>query len=206
MTVYPWAAIGEKPNNVVGRAARRQSADASLGQRADAGRSPSGRAIMMKRTEATFAIPRCWTWLVLPALLLSVGCGGPKGAISGRVTYLDKPLPRGGTITFFGPENRVVGTSVISSDGTYSMVKVPAGPATITVTAPITIIKDPNAPKLPPVSTEKGGKQKALIKRSREQKQSGIRWALPDKYSMPEQSGLTYTVQPGSQEYNIDLK
>jgi hypothetical protein len=161
---------------------------------------------MMKRTEATFAIPRCWTWLVLPALLLSVGCGGPKGAISGRVTYLDKPLPRGGTVTFFGSENRVVGSSVISSDGTYSMVKVPAVPVTITVTAPMAIIRDPNAPKLPPPSTEKGGKQKELIKRSREQKRSTTRLIIPDKYSMPEKSGLTYTVQPGSQEYNIDLK
>lgn len=162
---------------------------------------------MMKRTEATFAIPRCWTWLVLPALLLSVGCGGPKGDVSGRVTYLDKPLPKG-TVTFFGSENRVVGSSVISSDGTYSMVKVPAGPVTITVAAPIITIRDPNAPKLPPPSTEKGGKQKELIKRSREKRKSGAgtRLEIPAKYGMPEQSGLTYTVQPGSQEHNIDLK
>jgi hypothetical protein len=160
---------------------------------------------MMKRTEATFAIPRCWTWLVLPALLLSVGCGGPKGAISGRVTYLDKPL-QAGTVTFFGSENRQVGSSVIAKDGTYSMVKVPAGPVTITVTAPVAIIRDPNAPNLPPATTEKGGKQKELIKRRREQKQSLTRLIIPEKYSTPEQSGLTYTVQPGSQEHNIDLK
>ncbi|HEY7424254.1 MAG TPA: carboxypeptidase-like regulatory domain-containing protein [Gemmataceae bacterium] len=160
---------------------------------------------MMKRAEATFGVPRCWTWLVLPAILLSLGCGGPKGAVSGRVTYLDKPLP-GGTVTFFGSENRVAGSSDISLDGIYSMVKVPTGPVTITVTAPTAFIRDPNAPKLPPVPTGKGEKQKGWEKRIVELRKTGIRLTIPAKYSMPEQSGLTYTVQPGSQEHNIDLK
>ena len=57
-----------------------------------------------------------------------------------------------------------------------------------------------------PAGTGKGEKKKEMEKRSRELRQTGIRLTIPAKYSMPEQSGLTYTVQPGSQEYPIDLK
>jgi hypothetical protein len=33
-----------------------------------------------------------------------------------------------------------------------------------------------------------------------------IRLNVPAKYGLPDQSGLTYTVQPGSQDHNIDLE
>ena len=69
---------------------------------------------MRKRGEAVFRIPRLLTCLVLPALLLSVGCGASKGDVSGKVNYRGKPLPAG-TVTFFGADDRVVGSSQVSA-------------------------------------------------------------------------------------------
>jgi hypothetical protein len=132
----------------------------------------------------------------LPALLLSVGCGGSKGDVSGKVTYLGKPLPAG-TVTFFGADDRVVGSSQVSDAGDYSMTKVLAGPVKITVTVPAAI-RDPSAP--PP---SKGGKKK---EKDPAEEQHMIHLDVPAKYRFPNQSGLTYTVQPGPQEHSIDLK
>jgi hypothetical protein len=161
---------------------------------------------MMKRGETAFGIQMCRTWLVLPSLLFSLGCGDPKGEISGKVTYQDKPIP-GGTVTFFGAEDRVVGSAPISAEGIYSVAKVPAGPVKITVTAPTIVTRDPKAPPLSPLPTGKGtARRKAIEKRERDMWESNIRMDIPAKYSMPDQSGLTYTVQPGKQEYPIELK
>jgi hypothetical protein len=147
--------------------------------------------------EAVFGMPRLGTGLALSALLLCLGCGGPKGDVSGKVTWRSKPLPAG-TVTFFGPEDRVIGNSQISADGEYTIPKVPAGPVRITVTVPPSV-RDPSAP--PP---SKGGKKKG--KDLTEERRSIIRLDVPAKYRMPDQSGLTYTVQPGPQEHNIDLQ
>jgi hypothetical protein len=154
---------------------------------------------MRKRGEEIFGMTRRRRhWLVLPALLLSLGCGGPKGDISGKVIHRGKPLPAG-TVTFFNSEGQVVGSSQISDKGDYVMTRVPPGPVKITVAAPYTI---PN-PAAPPA---KGGKTKKDVKTVRQEESSVIRLDVPAKYSMPDQSGLTYTVQPGAQEHNLDLQ
>jgi hypothetical protein len=155
---------------------------------------------MRKQGYALFGRLRLWTWLVLPALLLCLGCGGRKGEVSGKVTYRGKPLPAG-AVTFFGPGDQMVGSAAIFADGAYRIPKVPVGPVRITVSAPATI-RDPKAPQ------RKGGKRidphdrKAI----EEAKKSLIRLDVPSKFGLPDQSGLTYTVQPGSQEHNIDLE
>jgi hypothetical protein len=162
---------------------------------------------MRKQVEAAFAIPRRRIWLVGPVILLSLGCGGgPKGDVSGKVTYLGKPLP-GGAVTFFGAENRVVGSSSVSAEGDYSMVKVPAGPVKITVTVmdvPVQFSKDKGniAGKVP--SPPEGANPE--LPKWKPQQRSPNPVSIPAKYKMPDQSGLTYTVQPGKQEYSIDLK
>jgi hypothetical protein len=133
----------------------------------------------------------------LPAFLLSVGCGASKGDVSGKVNYRGKPLPAG-TVTFFGADDRVVGSSQVSAAGDYSMTKVLAGPVKITVTVP-PAIRDPSAPPPP-----KGGKKKEQD--PKEEERFLIHLDVPAKYRFPDQSGLTYTVQPGKQEHTIDLK
>jgi hypothetical protein len=166
---------------------------------------------MMMKVEALFGRLRLRTWLVLPVLLLCFGCGGPKGEVSGKVTYLGKPLPTG-SVTFFGPGDQVVGSAAIFAGGDYRMTKVPVGEVRVTVSAPAAI-RDPKAPPL-----RKGGKKRIegegqgkkgdprTRKDVEEAKKFLIRLDVPAKYGLPDQSGLTYTVQPGSQEYNIDLK
>jgi hypothetical protein len=160
----------------------------------------------MKRGEAAIGIRRCRSWLVLPALLFSLGCGSPKGDVSGKVTYQNKPLT-GGTVTFFGAENRVVGSVPISDEGDYSMANVPVGPVKITVAAPPIIIGD-TAGTPPPLSKGKGGKRgsKNEAKKRTKMRESLPRVEVPAKYKMPEQSGLTYTVEPGKQVHAIGLK
>jgi hypothetical protein len=162
--------------------------------------------------KGVFGMLRLWTWLILPALLLCLGCGGDKGDISGKVTYRDKPLPAG-TVTFFGPGDQVVGSSPISADGNYSITKVPVGPVRITVSAPAAI-RNPSAPP-PPMGAKKKMMEERTSKggvdpRSRKEVEEGrkylIRLDVPAKYGLPDQSGLTYTVQPGAQEHNIDLE
>jgi hypothetical protein len=154
---------------------------------------------MRKRVEAMFGMPPLRTGLVLSALLLCLGCGGPKGDVSGKVTFRGKPLPAG-SVTFFSSEGQVVGSSQISHEGDYAMTRLPAGPVKISVTAPLTI-PNPAAPPPP-----KGGKKKKDIKGLSEEMRSNIRLDVPAKYRMPDQSGLTYTVQPGAQEHSIDLE
>ncbi|HEY7426348.1 MAG TPA: carboxypeptidase-like regulatory domain-containing protein [Gemmataceae bacterium] len=157
--------------------------------------------------KAAFAIPRCRIGLVVPVILLSLGCGGgPKGDISGKVTYLGKPLP-GGAVTFFGAENRVVGSSAISPEGNYSIAKVPAGPVKITVTVvdvPAQLSKDKSnfSGKAPP--PPEGADPNAPKWKPQQHSPNPV--GIPAKYKMPDQSGLTYTVQPGPQEHPIDLK
>jgi hypothetical protein len=92
---------------------------------------------MMTRVQEMFGIVRQRIWLVLPAILICLGCGGkgPTGDISGKVTYLDKPLPSG-SVTFLDAGGKAVGSSPISSDGSYSAGGVPVGPVKILVTTP----------------------------------------------------------------------
>jgi hypothetical protein len=160
--------------------------------------------MMSKGAEAALGTRGRRNWLVLPAILFSLGCGGPKGDVSGKVTYQGKPL-LGGTVTFFAADNKVVGSSPISADGDYSIAKVPTGEVKITVSAPPFVIGGPNAP--PPFMGKATGKPNPQLTKERAMKSQSLpRVQIPGKYKIPEQSGLTYTVQSGKQEYSIDLK
>jgi hypothetical protein len=146
--------------------------------------------MIKKRAKVVFGIPRRRIWLVLLAMLFSLGCGqGPRGDISGKVTYRGKPLPLASSVTFLNVENNQVGSSMISAEGTYSMANVPAGPVRITVVTP---------PPLKGAGRRKGRKKGAPP--------PPPPMVVPVKYGDPNQSGLTYTVEPGKQEFDIDLK
>lgn len=122
--------------------------------------------------------------LVLLALLpLVAGCGRGWGQISGTVRYKGKPLPMG-TITFYDEVNRAE-FSLIDSDGKYTVNKVAAGKAKITVTAPMPIFM-PGDTKLP----------KRLAKMPK---------GFPIRYADAEKSGLVRDIQRGSQTIDFDL-
>lgn len=139
------------------------------------------------------------TALFCAALLPLLGCGGGggTGTVSGKVTYRDKPLP-GGYITFVPEKGSSVARGDIEKDGSYRVEKVPVGPVKIAVQA----LEPPKyaAGNMSPAEVAKMGK-KAFQRAA-----PAPRMKLPENFTDPEESGLTYTVKKGMQEYNIPLK
>ncbi|MGH7170412.1 MAG: carboxypeptidase-like regulatory domain-containing protein [Gemmataceae bacterium] len=122
-------------------------------------------------------------FFLLWTLVVVAGCGGGQGKVTGTVNYRGKPLPNG-TVSFFDKDNKVVGTSSIT-DGKYTIRNVLPGSVKITVAM---------APLSPP--TPAGAKDIPATIES---------ISIPSKYDLPDQSGLTYEIKPGSQEHPIDL-
>ena len=133
--------------------------------------------------------------LAVPALLC--GCGSKTGRVSGKVTYKDKPV-QGGTVTFL-VSGKHSASSPIGEDGSYSIEKVPVGPAKISIVPPVPAGPGGGGPMMDP-SKFGGGVEKPAA----QPKTKPLN--LPEKYKNPEKSGLEYTVTPGSQEHNIPLK
>lgn len=120
------------------------------------------------------------------------GCGGSKtGNVSGKVLLNGKPVP-GGYVNFFPTgENTSAKTSPIREDGSYSVPGVPVGMAKITVqgvAGPVT----PTNVQMPKDMEMPRSDRKTVD--------------VPAKYSTTEQSGLTFDVKPGAQEFTIELK
>jgi hypothetical protein len=165
---------------------------------------------MTKRAEAALGMLRRLIGLVLPVVIFfSFGCGKPRGDISGKVTYQGQPVPDG-TITFFDADNKQVGSSSLSEAGEYSLIKVPAGPVKITVTTalgPSNRRKSEDTPSAGPkkVQVPEGAQPDAPKWRGGAPARRRV-VTVPAKYNSPDQSGLTYTVQPGKQEHNFDLE
>jgi hypothetical protein len=148
---------------------------------------------------------RCFGWLLcLCAILLTAGCGG-KGAVSGKVLYQGKPVPAG-TVSFVLEGGGVV-SSLIGEDGSYTIQNVPSGTVKITVET---------ASARPP-SAQEGRGPKApkapefMMKYSKEKDpkaaERGKRYVpIPEQYSDPARSNLTYVVKSGKQEHDIDMK
>jgi hypothetical protein len=131
--------------------------------------------------------------IVFLVLLAVLGCGEKtnEGEVSGTVTYQGQPLPQG-TVTFFDSSNKYLASSAIVK-GTYAIsapLKMPIGPVKVAVTTP---------------SSSSGGRRSRGVAKSK----SGERMtviSIPAKYGSADQSGLIYTVKPGSQEHNIQLE
>jgi hypothetical protein len=122
----------------------------------------------------------------LAVALLTSGCGPRFGNVSGTVTIKNKPVS-GGTITFYDADNHAVGGE-IKADGSFTVNKVKAGRARVTVVAPMAIefkgigggeAALPGAPKPSPV---------------------------PARYADPENSGLTLEVTEGDQTHDFPLE
>jgi hypothetical protein len=145
-------------------------------------------------------------------VLFAVGCGPDykaRGGVKGRVTVNKKPLTTG--TVMFSNKNGVTGTAHIKTDGTYELNDAPVGECQVTVTVPA-LPMDPTVkerlkgkgagPKMPEMKAPEG---------------SGVE--LPSaptvpkevvpidaKYSKPETSGLTITVEKGgTKTFDIDL-
>lgn len=138
-------------------------------------------------------------------LLGWAGCGGDSelpgetGTVIGKVTYKGKPVPAGTTVSFVNQDNGMAAVGQVAADGGYSLLmrgerKVLTGPYRISVNpAAVTqdLTADPEA-------------YKAIMEG--QAKAPGMEAAFPEKYKSPETSGLAFSVQPGSNIFDIDLK
>ena len=139
-------------------------------------------------------------WGALLALLVPLGASGcSPGTVTGTVSYNGKML-RGGNVTFISTAGKRSATASIQEDGTYRLDKVPPGEVTVCVeTASLKPAEGATARhyKAPPGMQAPGGLD--------EDPASKHYTPIPEKYSKPEESGITYTVKGGSQTFDIKL-
>jgi hypothetical protein len=128
------------------------------------------------------------------------GCGG-SGTVSGTVSYAGKPL-KGGNVIFVGSEGKRSISGSIQEDGSYTLAKVPPGPVTVCVE---TESLNPGAKALARHYTPPPGMQAPAGLDEGNASTAKLYVKIPEKYSKPDQSGLSYTVKSGSQKYDIDL-
>jgi hypothetical protein len=131
-------------------------------------------------------------WGLALAIMTIAGCGSPAGMVSGKVAFKGEPLPAG-KITFFceGGGKPVIGRDI--ANGTYAMPEMPTGNARVTIAT--FEVKQDAVPG--PVQSPKPTDIPAAP--------AGPYVKIPDKYRMPDTSGLTYTITSGKQTKNWDL-
>jgi hypothetical protein len=130
--------------------------------------------------------------------LLVLGSGGckSKGTVSGKVAHKGKPVIWG-TVTIIGSD-KIQYAGQITPEGTYTVPDVPGGPVKIAVSSP-----NPDGTSRGGPAAQRGGDLAGaeppppVIK-------SGGWFPIPDKYSNPETSGLTGTVNADT-VINLDL-
>jgi hypothetical protein len=158
---------------------------------------------------------------VLSLLALS-GCGGGVGQVSGRVTMKGALLPalEQGAVVFTVGDREVAGT--IRNDGTYTVLGVPVGAATVKLLNPrpdasrrftehaveeMTKDVKPEDPTSGKWLAKHDPTLKAL-KRAKAVAKPPPPFVppIPAKYESTSTSGLTFDVRRGQQTFNIDLK
>jgi hypothetical protein len=130
-----------------------------------------------------------WRWLPAVVLLVAAGgCGQSRATVSGKVTYNDKPVSYG-SVTLLGPDDKAA-SGAINPDGTYTVEGLTPGEARIGV-----ISRDPAKGRSP---RKDDAEAQAAAKAG---------WVpLPRQYEAAASSGLTATLKPGHNTYDIDLK
>ncbi len=161
---------------------------------------------------------RLWVvLLIVPLGLLAAGCGSSQGTVSGKVSFRGQPL-RGGTVSII-PQAGGAMTGEIKEDGSYTIAKVPTGPAKVAVeTASIR----PSAgragqargpagyyakmPKEPPSDAPSGADPTQFLPGAQKSGDAKRYVPIPEQFGDAEKSGLSLTVTGGKQPFDIDLK
>lgn len=125
----------------------------------------------------------------------STGCGSKPAVVTGTVTYQGKPLT-GGSVILYCADDQIV-RGVIGPDGAYTIPNVPRGVCRVTVKTYTPIpagfrLKQ----ELPPVHD-------GPIHPSQSPALSGE--AVPERYAVPEESGLTVRVDRPQTIFDITL-
>jgi hypothetical protein len=144
--------------------------------------------------------------LSIGLLTAMTGCGkNPRSAehveVSGNVLFQGKPLP-GGEVKFVAINGGFAATGIIDENGHYQ-IKAPVGEVEIGVSNRMLRanggLRGGRGPQeAVSLREKKAGERKAQLVKGR--------WVnIPSGYADPHTSGLKYTVEPGSQTYDIKL-
>ena len=139
---------------------------------------------------------RIMCFAVGTALLVS-GCGSKTSTVVGTVTFRGEPVAGGSVVVYC--TDKQIARGIIGPDGTYAIPNVPPGIAVVTVQAPARLPEGLQMrQKLPP---SQGG---PIAPTGGAAAQPRI--AIPPRYALPEESGLSVTVDRGQVTYDINLK
>lgn len=148
--------------------------------------------------------------LSLGLLILSAGCKGrPRSVqhaeVSGKVLFQGKPLP-GGVVNFVAVNGGFANNAFIDENGNYK-ISAPEGEVRIGVDN--RMLQNPGLKGERKLDKTASKKKAAVAENQKAQPPAGPlkgRYVeIPENYTDPTKSGLTYTVKPGSQTHDIDL-
>jgi len=146
----------------------------------------------------------CRWCLLFWLLVLAVGCATRQRSseyteVSGTVFYKGKPLP-GGRVTFITVQGAFASSANIEENGHYK-IQAPVGDVQIGVDNSMFATQSSRpAPKNKPTVGKRPGAEEDP------QPLKGRYVEMPSKYASPDQSGLTYKVEKGSQTHDIKVE
>jgi hypothetical protein len=161
---------------------------------------------------------RRFVLICLPLFSLSVlaaGCGS-EGTVSGKVYYKGQPVT-GGTVHFIPQGKSGNYTSVIGTDGSYSISRLPVGNAKISVTGMTGERKGVPATMFKGLAGKKIAKAFKKMESAEKSESSGgaklgggkpgnATIPVPEKYGDPDESGLEVKVTGGNQPFDIKIE
>jgi hypothetical protein len=122
---------------------------------------------------------------------LAAGCGprvAPTGEVFGKVTVEGKPVTAG-VVKFFPEDGGAAVETALGPDGSYRATGVPVGRNLVAIET----LKFKNlTPPPPAIAKQLGGPRTTYV-------------PIPAKYEKYETSGLTFDVEKGAKEWNIEL-
>ena len=141
--------------------------------------------------------------LVLAGVL--VGCGGgsnlPKGqtgTVRGRISFQGNPVPEGSIVTFMRESDGAMAVGKTDSNGEYLLrmkdgVKIVVGEYRVCITPP-NVAENLDQDQVMEMHMSGKLKNPADVKE------------IPERYRSPEKSTLVCVVDPGSNEFDVDMK
>jgi len=141
-----------------------------------------------------------------PLLVLALaGCGSSTATVTGKVTFRDRALTSGRVVFYCSDADQTVAHGDIRPDGTYTIAKLPAGPARVAVE-----IADPRtAPEAARGMMDPAKMGNPQAEKPQKPQPEKPRTVPPReviaRYRDPDQSRLTCEVEGGEKEFNINI-